>query len=210
MPKTKSYENTAKTVIKALEKRGMEGFYFESSKDAVAKIMEMLPEEAVVSWGGSMTLSETGMMDALRKSGLTLVDRMTANSPEEARELYSKTVLSDYYFMSTNAITLDGELVNIDGNGNRVACLITGPSNVMILAGMNKLVSDIETGCKRVRNFAAPPNAVRLNVKTPCAVLGKCEDCLSPDCMCCEIVITRKSRKKNRIKVFLIGEELGY
>lgn len=210
MSKKKSYENTATAVIKAFEKRGIEGYYCETSKDAVEKVMEMLPKNAVVSFGGSMTLSESGLMDALKESGLTVIDRMTAKTPEEARKLYAQTVMADYYFMSSNAITLDGELVNTDGNGNRVACLITGPSNVIILAGMNKLVPDVKSGYERVRNFAAPPNAVRLNTKTPCAALGKCGDCLSEDCMCCEIVITRKSRKKNRIKVLLIGEELGY
>ena len=112
--------------------------------------------------------------------------------------------------MSTNAITLEGELINIDGRGNRLAFLCFGPQNVLILAGMNKVVTDIDSGFKRVRNIASPPNTVRLNKKTPCAITGKCENCYSPDCICSQFVVTRRSSTPNRIKVILIGEELGY
>ena len=118
--------------------------------------------------------------------------------------------MADYFLMSTNAITMDGELVNIDGRSNRVSCLCWGPQNVIIIAGMNKVALDVESALKRVRNFAAPPNAVRLNKNTPCAQTGKCADCYSPDCICSQIVITRRSSTPNRIKVILVGEELGY
>ncbi len=205
-----SYGNTAKTVIKNLTKRGMEGYYCATKEEAVAKAMELMEDNSVVSWGGSMTLSETGMMDALRASNHTLIDRMTAKTPDEQREIYAKTVMSDYYFMSTNAITYDGELVNIDGNGNRVACLITGPKNVIILAGMNKLTTDVDSAIARVHNQAAPPNGVRLNLDTPCAKTGVCSKCLSPQCMCCDTVVVRMSRNPGRIKVILIGESFGY
>lgn len=209
-PKKKYYETIAKTLIKNFEKRGMEGYYCEDSKQAVEKVLSMMPAGSTVSWGGSVTLKETSIMEALHSSDYELIDRASAKTPEEKRKLYGKIVCSDYYLTSSNAISLDGQLINIDGNGNRVACLITGPENVIVVAGMNKLVNDVTTGIERVRNFAAPPNAVRLNYKTSCAVTGKCEDCYTPDCMCCEIVITRKSRTPNRIKVILIGEELGY
>ncbi|MEG0590187.1 MAG: lactate utilization protein, partial [Lachnospiraceae bacterium] len=116
----------------------------------------------------------------------------------------------DYFFMSSNAITIDGELVNIDGNGNRVACLIHGPKHVILIVGMNKVVSDVANGMTRIRNMATPANAARLGTKTPCQKTGCCGNCLSPDCMCCEVVITRKSRHEGRIKVILVGEELGY
>lgn len=112
--------------------------------------------------------------------------------------------------MSSNAITLDGELVNIDGNGNRVACLITGPKNVIVIAGMNKIAPDVKSAFDRVRNVAAPPNGVRLGTKTPCAKYGRCHDCYAADSMCCQFVVTRKSRIPGRIKVLLVGEELGY
>ncbi len=114
------------------------------------------------SWGGSESIKECGLMNALKTGPYQLIDRFSANTPQEAREIYAKTVLSDYYFMSTNAITFDGELINIDGMGNRVACLIHGPKNVVVIVGMNKLVSDVETGYLRVRDMAAPANAKRL------------------------------------------------
>lgn len=209
-PKDIYFENTANTIIKNFEKRGIEGYYFSTSKEAVEKALSFMPQNSTAAWGGSMTLVETGLMDSLKASEHTLIDRMLAKTVEEKKETYAKTVLADFYFMSSNAITLDGELINIDGIGNRTACLICGPENVIILAGMNKIVPDIKSGYERVKNMAAPPNAVRLNIKTPCGTTGRCSSCFSPDCMCCEIVITRKSRIPNRIKVLLIGETLGY
>ncbi len=209
-PKAVFYENQAATIIKNLEKRNMEGYYCPDGASAVQTALSLMPEHSVISWGGSMTLSETGLMEQLQKRDYTLIDRMTAATPEERRELYAKATLADYYLMSTNAITLDGQLVNIDGAGNRVACLIHGPENVIILAGMNKVCPDIESAIRRVKNCATPPNTVRLNCKTPCAVTGICGDCLSPETICCQEVITRYSRIKGRIKVILIGEEYGY
>lgn len=209
-PKQQYYKTVADTVIKNLERRQMEGYYCKDRKEAVEKVMEMLPEGASVAWGGSMTLAEAGLTEALRGSSLQVIDREQPRTPEEQRRMYGEICCCDYFFMSTNAITLDGELVNIDGRGSRVAYLCFGPQNVVILAGMNKLVGDVESGCKRVRISAAPPNTVRLDRKTPCAVTGRCGDCHSPDCICCQTVITRHSAVPGRIKVILIGEELGY
>lgn len=209
-PKKEFYEKQAATIIKNLEKRNMEGYYCPDAASAVQKALSLMPEHSVISWGGSMTLSEIGLMDALRQEKYTLIDRATATTIEEKRALFSKTVLADYYLMSTNAITLDGQLVNIDGAGNRLACLIHGPEHVIILAGMNKVATDVDAAMKRVRNISAPPNTVRLNCKAPCAVTGICGDCLSPETICCQEVVTRYSRIKGRIKVILIGEEYGY
>lgn len=208
--KQAAFAAAAENIIKKLEQRGMEGYFFEDSASCVDAILSSIPENSSISWGGSETVKESGLMDKLQQGNYTLIDRFSASSPEEGRELYARSVLSDYYLMSSNAITLNGELVNIDGSGNRVACLIHGPKNVIILAGMNKLVTDVGTGIDRVRNFAAPPNACRLNRQTPCHINGICGDCLSPDCMCSQIVITRHSGIKGRIKVYLIAEELGY
>ena len=124
-----------------------------------------------------MSCTEIGLFDALKKTDCVLIDRATATTPEESREIYSRTVMADFYFMSSNAVTLDGELVNIDGNGNRVACLITGPKNVIMIVGMNKITTDVSAAVTRVRNIAAPPNGVRLGLKTPCAKYGKCHAC---------------------------------
>lgn len=209
-PKKQAFATAAETIIKNLQKRNMEGYYFEDSASCIKAITDMMEEGSVISWGGSMSVSECGLMDAIQGGKYNLIDRMTAKSPEETREIYAKTVMSDYYLMSTNAITMDGELINIDGNGNRVACLIHGPKNVIIVAGMNKLVSNVEAGYHRVRDIASPANTKRLNRNTPCFHTGRCGDCFSPDCICSQIVVTRRSSQPGRIKVFLVGEELGY
>lgn len=208
--KQKSYENTANSIIKEFKKRGIEGFYCPTSKEAVELAMSMMEPHSVIASGGSQTLEESGMMQAIRESEHTYLDRLKAATPEEKREIYAKSVMADYYFMSANAVTLDGELVNIDGNGNRVACLITGPKEVIVMVGMNKIVTDTGEGINRVRNVAAPPNGVRLNLNTPCSLIGKCANCLSEQTMCAQIVITRRSKPDGRIKVILIGETLGY
>lgn len=212
--KQEAFKTTASTIIKHLDKRNMEGFFFEDSASCVQAILDMIPEGSTIAWGGTETFKETGMLSALQNAAESgtyeLIDRSTAKTPDEARALYGKAVLSDYFFMSTNAITVDGQLINIDGNSNRVGCLVHGPKHVMILVGMNKIVSDIEAGIGRIRNVASPANAKRLNRNTPCGVTGVCGNCLSPDCMCNNIVITRRSGHSGRIKVFFIAEELGY
>lgn len=209
-PKVKAFKNAAEGIIKNLEKRNMEGYYFDDSASCVKAIINLMEEGSVVSWGGSESVKECGLMDAIQGGKYTLIDRMTAKSPEEAREIFSKTVLADYYLMSTNAITMDGELINIDGNGNRLACLIHGPKHIIMVVGMNKLVSTVEEGYDRVRDIATPANTVRLNKNTPCAHTGRCGNCLSPDCICNQVVITRRSGHPGRIKVFFVAEELGY
>ena len=210
LPKKQYYENVADSIIEKFNLRGIEGYYCDDAEEALTMAKRFLTPGCSISWGGSETLNEIGLLEELEASDYILYDRSTANTPEEKSAMYSKIVTADYFFMSSNAITLDGQLVNIDGMGNRVACLITGPKNVIIIAGMNKIVTDVETGMERVRNMAAPPNTVRLNCDTPCAELGRCANCLSEDCICCEIVITRKSKIPGRIKVILVGEELGY
>ncbi|MFV0341614.1 MAG: lactate utilization protein [Anaerocolumna sp.] len=209
-PKKQYYENVADSLIEKFNLRGIEGYYCDNSSEALAMAKRFLTPGCSISWGGSETLEEIGLINELNDSDYVLYDRSQAHTPEEKNLIYSKTVTADYYFMSSNAITLDGQLVNIDGAGNRVACLITGPKNVIIIAGMNKIVTDVNTGMERVRNMAAPPNAVRLGFNTPCAEIGRCVNCLVDDCICCEIVITRKSRIPGRIKVILVGEELGF
>lgn len=209
-PKKQYYENLADSLIEKFNLRGIEGYYCENKEDALAMAKRFLTPDCSISWGGSMTLEEIGLIDELYDSDYVIYDRHTAKTPSESSEMYSKIVSTDYFFMSSNAITLDGQLINIDGLGNRVACLITGPKNVIIIAGMNKIVTDVDSGMKRVRNMATPANTVRLHKKTPCAEIGRCANCLLDDCICCQIVITRKSLIPGRIKVILVGEELGY
>lgn len=209
-PKQQYYENLADTLIEKFNLRGIEGYYCESKEEALATVKRFVTPGSSVSWGGSMTLQEIGLIEELKNSDYTIYDRATAKSMAERSELYADVVRCDYYFMSTNAITLDGQLVNVDGMGNRVACLITGPKNVVVVAGMNKVTTDINTAIERVHNQAAPPNAIRLGLNTPCAKYGRCVDCLDKECICCQTVITRMSRIPGRIKVILVGEELGY
>ncbi len=205
------YETLANTVIKNLSKRRMEGYYCPTIEDAEKKVFSFLDGNCTVSFGGSMTLEDTGLLTALRHDpNIHLIDRSTAKSPEEVKQMYHDALSADYYLMSSNAITKDGELVNIDGTGNRVAALIYGPENVIILAGMNKIVANVDEALSRVHNVATPMNCLRLNKKTPCSATGACADCLSPDCICNQVVITRRSGIEGRIKVILIGEELGY
>lgn len=210
-PKQMHYETLAGTIIKNLEKRQMEGFYCATIEEAEKKAFSFLTDSCSVSFGGSMTLEETGLLTALRHDPhIRLIDRATAKNPEEAKKLYHDALSADFYFMSTNAITTEGELVNIDGTGNRVAALIYGPENVIILAGMNKVAANVDEALSRVHNVASPINCKRLGRNTPCAVTGVCADCLSPDCICSQTVITRRSGIKGRIKVLLIGEDYGY
>lgn len=210
LPKKQAYENLADSMIEKFNVRGIEGYYCSTKEEALLMAQRFLTPGCVVSWGGSETLEEIGLIGALKSSDYVVLDRKSAKSPDEYRELYGKIVASDYFFMSSNAITLDGELINIDGAGNRVACLIHGPSNVIIVAGMNKIVTDVKAGVERVRNMASPANTVRLGLSTPCSSIGRCGNCLADDCICCEIVITRKSKIPSRIKVILVGEELGF
>lgn len=207
----KTYEIQAQTIIKALEKRNMKGYYCADCASAVKLADELTPEGATVSFGGSMSLSESGVMDMLNnRSDIHLLDRGKAKTPEEIKQVYRDAFSSDVYFMSTNAITPEGELINTDGNGNRVAALIYGPDKVILIVGMNKLVSTVEDGINRIGDIAAPANGVRLNRQTPCAATGFCHDCFSPDCMCSQTVITRRCSIPDRIHIILVGETLGY
>lgn len=209
--KQDAFAITAKTIIANLEKRNMEGFYCANKEELVETVMPMLKKGASIAWGGSESFKESGMLAALEQDGsFRLIDRLKAATPEERRKVFGETAMSDYFFMSTNAITLNGELVNIDGNGNRLSALIHGPAHVFIIAGMNKVTKDVEEGFKRTRVCACPPNGVRLNKSTPCAKVGRCGECLTDECMCNQFVVTRRSGHNGRIKVFLVGEELGF
>lgn len=204
------YEKQAHTLIDQLKKRHMNGYYCSTKEDALNLALSMMPEGSSVSWGGSESIKEIGLLDTLyEKNTYTLYDRAKA-SPTEADEMVRKSYFADFYLMSSNAITLNGELINIDGTGNRVSALIFGPKKVIIVIGMNKVVPNVEAGMGRIKNIACPQNALRLHKQTPCGIKGVCGDCLSPDCMCMHTVITRNSRDTERIHIILVGESLGY
>lgn len=210
-PKQQAYKTLATSMIKNFAKRNIEAFYCETKEDARALALDLMKDGGSVGMGGSETVKEIGLVDAVKNTeGLRFIDRSVATTPEERKAIFLETMAADYFLMSSNAITIEGELVNIDGNSNRLACLLHGPEHVLVIAGMNKVVEDVDSGIQRVGLHAAPPNAARLNTKTPCAALGHCGDCHSSDCMCCQIVITRHSRHNGRIKVILVGEDLGF
>lgn len=209
-PKAQAKQLLANTIIENMKKKNLEGYYCATTKEAVEKALSLMPEGSSITWGGSVSIMESGLLDAVRQGNYEIIDRDTATTPEDARMMYAKQVMADFYLMSSNAITMNGELVNIDGRSNRISCLCWGPQNVIVLAGMNKVTPDVESAIARVRNIAAPPNAVRLNKNTPCSKTGKCGDCYSPECICSQVLVTRRSSTPNRIKVILVGEELGY
>lgn len=197
-------------IIQKLKTRNIEAFYYEDSKSMVEDILTKIPAGSSITWGGSSSVVECGLMDAIHNGSYTLLDRTTAKTPEESREFYAKAVMADVFLMSTNAITYDGELINIDGNGNRLACLMQGPKEVFIIVGMNKFVGSIEDGIHRIENIAAPANVQRLHKETPCHTLGKCAHCFSANSICSHTVITRRSSHPGRIKLFIVPENLGY
>lgn len=196
-------------VVEALTKRHFEAYYVSDSKDVAAKVMELIPAGASVSWGGTTTVDQLGIKKLLADKGYTLIDRDTAKSPEEREEIMHQALMSDFFLMSSNAITEDGELFNIDGKGNRVAALCYGPKNILIIAGMNKIVPDMDAAYDKVRNYTSPVNAMRFCDATPCAKTGLCGDCLSPQSICAQFVETRICKPEGRIKVILVGEDLG-
>ncbi len=197
-------------VIKELEKRNFEAYYCNTKEEAKQKALSLIEKDSTISWGGSETLKEIGLINELRTGEFSLIDREQAQTPDEITKAYHDALNCDYYLMSTNAMSYCGKLVNMDGRGNRIAALIFGPKNVIVIAGINKLEKDEESAIRRVRRLAAPINSIRIGVKTPCVKTGICHDCLAEECICCHLLVTRMSREKGRIKVILVGEELGF
>ncbi len=200
----------AQTVLKGLERRNMTGEYCPTKADALAAVRRYLQPGRSVAWGGTASLEEIGGLEAIRASGCTVLDRHAAASEEEQEEIYRQILFCDTYFMSANAVTMDGVLVNLDGNANRVAALCFGPKQVVLIVGMNKVAADLDAALSRARNIAGPTNATRLGLNTPCVQVGRCCNCQSEECICCQVVITRRSRRPGRIHVLLVGEDLGF
>ena len=205
----KRYDLAGPRVVEELKKRQFEAYYVKEEKDLPKKLLELIPKTDSISWGGSMTLDSLGIKNVLKDNGYNLIDRNTAKTPEEASKLMKDALTCDTFLMSSNAITEDGQLFNIDGNGNRVAALIYGPKSVIVIAGMNKVVKDMNEAYNRVRHFTAPINAQRFNLNTPCCQSGECANCLSPSTICAQMVATRFCKPANRIKVILVGSQLG-
>ena len=208
-PMKMHYDKSGPTLVKAMKKRQFDAYYCSTAEEAVEKVLELIPAGDVVSWGGVATVDELGIKDRLRQRNQPVIDRDTAKTPDERMDMLRQALTCDTFLMSSNAISEDGQLVNIDGMGNRVAALCFGPRQVIVVVGMNKVAGDLNSAMARARHIAAPANAQRFNGKTPCSVNGQCADCASPDCICSQIVVTRFCKVPGRIKVVLVGEELG-
>lgn len=208
-PMEKLYDTLGPAVVTALEKRHFDAYYCQTRAEAVQKVLELVPETDVVGWGGSATLEELGILDIMRERN-PVIDRDAAKSPEERMEMMRKALISDTFLMSSNAISADGQLYNIDGNGSRLAALVFGPKSVVVVAGINKVTKTIEDAEARTRNLASPANALRFDIPTPCCTTGNCSDCLSTSSICATMIRTRICRPAGKIKVVLVGDNLGF
>jgi L-lactate utilization protein LutB len=197
-------------IVASLKARHFDAYYFDDASGATDKILELVPSSDVVSWGGSMTIDALGIKEKLSGKGCAFIDRDTGKTPEERVELMRKSLTCDTFLSSTNAISEDGELVNVDGNGNRVAAMLFGPKQVIIVMGMNKVAHTLQDAYTRARTVASPLNNQRFGGKTPCFETGECRNCKSADSTCSFIVTMRLCKPAHRIKVILIGQDLGF
>lgn len=203
------YEKRGQTLIKNLQSRHFEAYYCSDKASALEKALELIPKNATVGWGGAMSAQQIGLIDAV-KSGYAVYDRDTCTTMEDRVRMMKKCLTADVFLTGANAISLDGQMVNIDGNGNRVAAIVYGPDSVIVIAGMNKVMDTLEDAVKRARTIAAPMNQQRFTNQTPCQLTGACADCKAPECICNQILITRNCRPAGRIKFIIVGEELGF
>ena len=197
----------AQKVIKGLQSRNMSGYYAESREEALRLALELIPEGSTATMGGGVSVQEIGLVDALKQGNYKFIDR---DAYEDKRAAMLLAYDADVFLASANAITEDGVLVNIDGNANRVSAIAHGPKKVILIVGMNKVCDDVDGAMKRARNVAAPTNAQRFGLSTPCAKTGSCMNCKSPDTICCQFLITRFSKHPGRIHVILVNDCLGF
>lgn len=209
-PKQNYYDKRAAVLVKNLQGRHFEAYYCATKEEALTKALELIPTGSRVGWGGALSAQQIGLLDAVNAGDYVPLDRDKASDPAERDAIQKQCLLSDVFITGANAISLDGQMVNIDGNGNRVAAIVYGPKNVLVIAGMNKVVATLEDAVTRARTVAAPMNKQRFALNTPCEVTGVCADCRSDGCICNEILITRNCKPTGRIKFVLVGEELGF
>ena len=209
-PRELYYEKRGKLLVKNLISRHFDAYYCADRKEALAKAMELIPEGASVGWGGSMSAVELGLLDAVRSGNYVALDRENAKTLDERDQLAKDCLSADVFITGANAMSMDGQMVNIDGTGNRVAAIIYGPKQVLVIVGMNKVCDSLEDAVRRARTIASPMNKQRFNNETPCAITGTCADCKSEGCICNQIVITRHCRPVGRIQFLVVGEDLGF
>ena len=208
---TKSYyEKRGNILVKNLRSRHFDAYYCDNREEALKKALELIPEGASVGWGGAISAQQIGLMDAVHQGNYRAIDRDLAQTPQEREQLMRECMFSDVFLTGANALSLDGQMVNIDGMGNRVSAIIYGPKSVIVIAGMNKVVDTLEDAVHRARTVAAPMNNQRFGNDNPCSVTGACANCKNDSCICNQMVITRHCRPAGRIKFVLVGEELGF
>lgn len=203
------YEKRASVLVKNLRSRHFEAYYCDTRQDALAKALELIPEGSLVSWGGAMSAQQIGLIGAMRVGNYRTIDRDKCVTAEEREQAMKDALFCDTFLMGANAMSLDGQMVSIDGTGNRIGALVYGPKSVIVIVGMNKVADTLEEAIRRARTVAAPKNKQRFGDGTPCAVTGVCGDCKSEKCICNHIVITRHCRPVGRIKFIIVGEDLG-
>lgn len=208
-PKELYYEKRGKILVKQLQERHFDAYYCATKEEALNKALELIPDGASVGWGGAMTAQQIGLMEAVKSGNYRALDREMCKTQDERDQLALDCLSADVFLTGANALSMDGEMVNIDGSGNRVAAIIFGPKSVIVVAGMNKVEDDLEAAINRARTVAAPMNQQRFQLPNPCTGTGTCADCKSKTCICNHIVITRHCRPVGRIKFILVGEDLG-
>ena len=205
------YEKRGQALVKNLNARYFEAYYCADKEEALKKALELIPEGSTVGWGGAISAQQIGLIDAVKMGNYTCIDRDCAKTPEERNELMRQCLLTDVFLSGANALSLDGQMVNVDGNGNRMAAIVYGPKTVIVIAGMNKVEDTLDAAINRARTVAAPINKQRFPAtQTPCMVTGICADCKAEGAVCNQILITRHCRPVGRIKFIIVGEDLGY
>ena len=203
------YEKRGKQLVKNLKSRHFEAYYCDTKAAALTKALELIPEGSSVGWGGATSAQQIGLMQAVSGGNYRVIDRDLAQTPEQREQAMRDCLSADFFLTGANAISLDGQMVNIDGYGNRCAAIIYGPKSVIVVAGMNKVTDDLDSAINRARTVAAPMNQQRFCKDVPCTVTGTCSDCRAADCICNQMLITRHGRAGGRIKFIIVGENLG-
>ena len=205
----KYYNKRGALLVKNLKNRHFDAYYCETKEEALELALSLIPQGDTVGWGGTVTCQQIGLLDAVRNGNFRAIDRDACTTMEEREEAMRKALLADTFLTSANAISLDGQMVNIDGNGNRVAAIVYGPKQVIVVVGMNKVEDNLDAAITRARTVAAPMNQQRFGLPNPCGATGSCGDCKTETCICNHILITRHCRPVEKIKFILVGEDLG-
>ena len=203
-------EKRGSLLVKNLKSHYFDAYYCATREEALEKALELIPEGSTVGWGGAYSAQQIGLLDAMNNGRYNALDRDKASTPEERNRIMRSAFDADWFIVGANALSMDGMMVSIDGNGNRAGFIVYGPKNVLVIAGLNKAAENLEAAVRRARTIAAPQNAQRFGLPNPCSVTGTCGDCKNETCICNQIVITRNSRPAGRIKMIIVGEALGY